>query len=246
MRAAAPWLPLVPVVVMTALAVIEAMLLPLDGRARRRWVGGVVVAGSLAVASAFWLQQASESTLAREGAQLQSFFARLEKMNGLLSQKEQASPDGIFDAVVATIDDLHKKVAELRARITELGKAYKDRTIDAAVASEMIGFLRQSGSHHVVISCAPDDVEAYDYGNQIANILKAAQWDASGPEATAIFGTAPAMGVSLFTRGPTVPAGATILLQAFAKFNIPYQARIGPDDALPDADTVELYIPRKP
>jgi hypothetical protein len=32
------------------------------------------------------------------------------------------------------------------------------------------------------------------------------------------------------------------LLDGFAKFNIPYQSRVTPSQAIPDAETVELFI----
>jgi hypothetical protein len=33
-----------------------------------------------------------------------------------------------------------------------------------------------------------------------------------------------------------------ILLDGFAKFNIPYQSRVTPSGAIPDSETVELFI----
>jgi hypothetical protein len=35
---------------------------------------------------------------------------------------------------------------------------------------------------------------------------------------------------------------AKILLGGFAKFNIPYQSRVTPSGAIPDTETVELFI----
>ena len=35
---------------------------------------------------------------------------------------------------------------------------------------------------------------------------------------------------------------ATILLDGFAKFNIPCQSRVTPSQAIPDTETVELFI----
>jgi hypothetical protein len=33
-----------------------------------------------------------------------------------------------------------------------------------------------------------------------------------------------------------------MLLDGFAKFNIPYQSRVKPSGAIPDSETVELFI----
>ena len=45
----------------------------------------------------------------------------------------------------------------------------------------MTDYLRRAGGNRVVVSCVPDDVGAYGYAKQIANMLRAAGWDAHGP-----------------------------------------------------------------
>jgi hypothetical protein len=115
----------------------------------------------------------------------------------------------------------------------------------------MAEYLRQSGSplgnRRVVVSCLPDDVEAYGYANQIANVLRAAGWEAPGVETTTIFGQAAAMDILVYVRaGAQPPEAARILLDAFARFNIPFQSGITPSEAIPDPATVELFVGHKP
>ena len=99
----------------------------------------------------------------------------------------------------------------------------------------------------MVVSCVPDDVEAYTYANQIANVLRASGWEALGPETTTIFGEAAAMGVALYVRGGGAPPeAARLVLDAFTRFNIPYRSGITPSDAIPDPATVELFVGHKP
>jgi hypothetical protein len=54
------------------------------------------------------------------------------------------------------------------------------------------------------------------------------------------------MGISLYVRNPAAPDAAKILIDAFSRFNIPYQSAIAENDAIPDAATVELFVAKKP
>jgi hypothetical protein len=92
----------------------------------------------------------------------------------------------------------------------------------------------------------PDDVEAFTYANQIANVLRAAGWDAHGPETTAIFGDAPAMGIRLYVRSGVAPETAKILLDAFTRFDVPFKSGTTSNDMIPDNTTVELFVSHKP
>ena len=40
--------------------------------------------------------------------------------------------------------------------------------------------------------------------------------------------------------------GARILIDAFNRFNIPYQSGIAPSDAIPDPMTTEIFVSHKP
>ena len=99
----------------------------------------------------------------------------------------------------------------------------------------------------MIVSCPPDDVEAFDYANQLVTILHDAGWDARGPEATRIFGEAPSMRVALYANGngPQLPQAAQILADTFGKFDIPYESRVAPSEEMPAAGSVELYVPPK-
>jgi hypothetical protein len=85
-------------------------------------------------------------------------------------------------------------------------------------------------------------MEAYQYANQLVNILRAANWEVQGPQVTKIFGEVRAPGINFYVNGDSHSDTAKILLDGFAKFDIPYQSRITPSGAIPDTDTVELFI----
>jgi hypothetical protein len=114
------------------------------------------------------------------------------------------------------------------------------------MAERLSEYLRPFGPRPVVVSCIPDDIEAYNYANQIVNIFKSANWDAHGPEITKIFGDIVAMGVNVYGGGENNSETVKILLDGFAKFNIPYHIRVAPSGSIPDNATVELFIGAKP
>lgn len=140
---------------------------------------------------------------------------------------------------------LAAQIQSLQDRIAKLQESVRGRTLSADTAAKLADYLRQAGANSVVISCAPGDIEAYHYATQIADVLKAANWDARGPETTTIFGAIRAMAINVYDSGGGADA-TKILLNGFAKFGIPYQSRVPPSGALPDSQAVELFIGTKP
>jgi hypothetical protein len=116
------------------------------------------------------------------------------------------------------------------------------RTIPPEVADKLSAYLQPFGSRRVIVSCIPNDLEAYQYANQLVNILKGANWDAQGPEQTKVFGEFRTPAINIFVNSADRSDTAKVLLGAFAKFNIPYQSRVTPRQAIPDAETIELFI----
>ncbi|MGH7113594.1 MAG: hypothetical protein ACREE9_03775 [Stellaceae bacterium] len=141
---------------------------------------------------------------------------------------------------------LTAQIKSLKDRVTELQQSARGRAVSADTAAKLADYLRKFGAHSVVISCAPGDIEAYRYATQIADILKAANWDARGPETTTIFGAVRAMAINVYDAGGRGGGATKILLDGFAKFGIPYQSRVPPSGALPDNEAVELFIGIKP
>ncbi|MGH7048210.1 MAG: hypothetical protein ACREE2_17685 [Stellaceae bacterium] len=141
---------------------------------------------------------------------------------------------------------LTAQVQSLERQIAELKQSTRGRSLSADTARKLADYLRGFGSHKVIVSCAPDDIEAYHYATQIADVLRAANWDARGPEATTIFGDTEAMGINLYNDSGNASDTVKILLDAMVKFGIPYQSRVPPSQALPDNETVELFIGSKP
>jgi len=140
---------------------------------------------------------------------------------------------------------LAAQVKSLEQQIAELKESTRNRNLGADTAAKLADYLRPFGARKVVVSCTPNDVEAYRYATQIADVLKAADWDARGPETTTIFGDVRAMGINVYNGGHGSDT-TRILLDGLAKFAIPYQSRVPPSEALADGHTVELFIGAKP
>jgi hypothetical protein len=118
----------------------------------------------------------------------------------------------------------------------------RTRTIDPDTAARLAAYLKKSGSRSVVVSAISGDLEAYDYANRLANLLRAAGWQVGGPESTQVFGDIHAIGVNVFANPAQKSDTAKILTDAFRKFDIPYEPRVTPSGAVPDNDAVELFV----
>jgi len=261
---AAPWLTVAAVLGLGAVAALGARRPPprtiTGGRAR---LLGTLAVGLLALAGAAW----------------QAFGI------GAARAPLPAGDRPLAEAAPAALAVLRQRIRLLETRLDELKHGITPRVLGPDKAQQLAVYLRQFGSRAVVISCTPNDVEAFDYATQIANALKSAGWDARGPESTTIFGDIRAIGINVYDsdappdasstdasqspaeahrqpdkvdaratqRTPTGRPGGSggsgtvdILLAAFAKFNIPYQARLAPSRA-PAADApVELFIGAQP
>jgi hypothetical protein len=245
--------PILPLAILSAVALGEAILLP-----QRLWAKGVAaLVVVLCVAGAggllLWEQQRSHSTAEGQAADREA--AELAALHGLWGQWDALShklpapakePPGRFDTVDDAIASLSAKVAAVSEQVDASKAGAIGRSIDAATATKLSDHLRQSGSYRVVVSCVPGDLEAYTYANQLVAILKTAGWDANGPEATLNITDKPAVGVMVLIRDPTAPDAAKILLEAFNQMNIPHEPGISANDAIPYTATVELFVAKKP
>jgi hypothetical protein len=246
--------PTLPLAILFAVALGEAILLP-----QRRWVKGaaalvVVLCAASAAGLLYWEQRRSHNTAAGQVADREA--TEIAALHGLWGQWDELSrklptpakePTGKFDTADNAVASLSAKVAAVSEQIdaSKAGGA-ANRSIDAATATKLSDYLRQSGSYRVVVSCVPGDLEAYTYANQLVAILKSAGWDANGPEATLNVTDKPAIGVMVLMRDPTAPDAAKILLDAFNQMNIPHEPGISANDAIPDTATVELFVAKKP
>ena len=207
--ALAPWLPVILVLILSAVAVALA------GTAshpvvRQLGMSTIVLLGGLAVAATVWQ--------ARNAAnQINANLAATEQVNALEDQ------------------------------LTKLKESIRRRTISTDTATKLADYLRPFGVHKVVVSCLPNDIEAYHYATEILNVLKSANWDARGPETTTIFGDIKSMSINVYDSGSKNGSDTMkILLAGLAKSGIPYQRRVPPSEALPEGETVELFIGEKP
>jgi hypothetical protein len=240
------WVPTVAVVAMTTLGLV-ALLWQGWRRRKKNWIAGFIACGLLAIGASAWRQIDGRAALDRETEQLGEVTAHLGEVGRLLGVPLGATQNQTFDAFAAAIRELNAKLNDLETKAAVLQEKFRSRTIDPEVAAKIAEYLRHFGSHRVVMSCVPDDVEAYTYANRIANVLRAAGWEALGPETTTIFGATPAIGITLYVRaGDAAPEGARLLIDGFSRFNIPYQSGVAASDAIPDPATVELFVGPKP
>ena len=239
------WLPTAAVAAVALLALIVALAQP-PRIAKAVWIVVTLILGAAAVGAAGWRQWESRAELAGETAKLRGVGAHLDEVGRQLPPAGQPHRPENFDGISSAVDTLNGKIDGLAAGIQALREKSRHREIDPQTADKMAVYLRQFGSNRVVLSCLPNDVEAYGYANQIASVLRAAGWDALGPEETKIFGEGQGMGIALYVRGGGKGAEtARILIDAFGRFNIPYKSGIGTSEANPDPATVELFVGRK-
>jgi len=245
-EAARWWLPTAAVAGLVMLSLVALARQPWRP-SKKYWIAALLVGGVLAVGASAWQRKTSGAALNQETARLRDVAGRLDELGRLLETGPGTTPDQAFDTVAAAIAALNAKIKDLENQVRALQEKSRTRVVDADTSAQMADYLRPFGNHRAVVSCMPADVEAYGYANQIANVLRAAGWEALGPETTTIFGEAPTMGITLYVRGGAAPPDAArLLLDAFARFNIPYQSGVASNDAIPDPATVELFVGHKP
>jgi hypothetical protein len=245
--------PVLPAALLFVVALAEAMFLPRQMRSKAAAALVVVLCGLGAGALSRWEQHKTRETAAGQAADraaaessaLKGLGAQLDALSQTLPPPSN-EPEGKFDTPEDALASLSAKVAAMGDQVTALKAGAIGRSIDPATAMKLADYLRQYGSYRVVVTCAPGDVEAYAYATQLVGILKAAGWDASGPEATANVLEGPAMGIMVLMRDPTAPDAAKILLDAFNQWDIPHRPGIAADETIPDAATVELFVAKKP
>jgi hypothetical protein len=239
------WLPTAAVLAMSIIGLLAAWAQP-RGVARNGWVLGILICGAAATGLAAWEQEKNHAALHQEAERLRELGTRLDALGRMLPAGPGSTPTETFDTVTAAIQSLNTRIADLDAQIRALKEKARGRSIDPQTADKFARYLRQFAPQRVVVSCVPDDVEAYSYANQLATMLREGGWEAMGPEKTTIFGDAPAMAIRLYARNAAAaPDAAKILVEGFARFNIPYQSGVSPSDAIPDPATLELFVSRK-
>jgi len=211
------WLPTLSVIFLTSVVLTWASSPPVTAIGRRSWMACLLAVGLLAIAGSVWQERSvADDILAVSG-----------------TTTLPASQ---------TVSELTKQVEALEDRVRLLEKHKQVRIITHEAAGNFAAYLKQFGGRRVVVSCIPDDIEAYQYANQLVNVLRAGDWDAHGPEVTKIFGEVRAPGINVYVNPDDHSDTAKILLDGFAKFNIPYQARVTPAQNIPDIETVELFV----
>ena len=165
------WMPTLLVIVVTAMALAGTKSPPVNASGGWIWRAGILLFGCLAVGATVWQSWRNEDSSAIMAGTASSAAS-------LLSQ-ERSEP--------ATAD-LRGQINALEERVRELEAGKQVRTVAPGTREELATFLRGSGTQRVIVSCIPGDLEAYQYANQLVSILKAAGWEAQGPEVTKIFG----------------------------------------------------------
>ena len=235
------WLPTGAVVLVWLCGLAVALAQPPYPR-KRVSVLALAAIGIAAVGVSGWEQGNRFQT----GTRLDEVWTRLGDIKGLPALPAGASPEQTVDAVASAIEGLMTRISALQNQLASNQAKSQARSITSENAAKLVDVLRQAGSHRVVVSCVPEDVEAFGYANKIATLLRQAGWDALGPETTTIFGEGSGMGISLYVRSGTAPPeAAKLLVDGFMKANIAYQSGIMPSDAIPDTATVELFVGHK-
>jgi hypothetical protein len=216
------WLPTLLVILVNAVALTEATSPPTTSGGRRVWMAGILAAGAVAIAATVW--------------QSREAVDRVAKANEAIGTVARVSGDD--DSQIGQLVDRTRSLEEQVARLKEHAPA---RAFDSAEKAKLTDYLQKFGGRSVVVSCIPDDLEAYAYANQLVNILRAAKWRPEGPEATRIFGDIRAVGINLYS-GPRAPDTAQILAGALTAAGIPHQPRLAPAEAMPATDAVELFV----
>jgi hypothetical protein len=187
-------------------------------------MGSILVFGCPAIAATVWLGLSrAEETLALAGTSVVPHV-----------------PPAVLNG--PSTADLTRRIKALEDHVKELEAGRRARSIPQTAADDLASYLKQFGSRRVIVSCIPDDTEAYQYANQLVNILRAANWQVQGPQVTKIFGDVRGSRINLYVNGDNSSDTIKILLDGFPKFNIAYQSRVTPSGAIPDTDTVELFI----
>jgi hypothetical protein len=209
------WAPAALVVLTAALGLTVAGSPPARRSTRRLWTMALFVCGSLAVIGTVWQAQAVRHR--QPGT-----TALLERDGG-----------GAF-----------ARAEPPRDRLAAVPQPAPARAIAPETAAGLAAYLKKSGSRTVVVSVIPGDPEAHDYATQLVGLLRAAGWQAAGPEITRVFGDLRAVGVNLFANPKPQQASDTarILADGFGKFGIPYEPRVTPNGVVPDSDAVELFV----
>jgi hypothetical protein len=218
------WLTPLLVIVVTALALTAAGSPPAAPSGRRLWMASILVFGCLAITATLWLAR-----------------WRTEETSRLAGTSAVPQvPPAVLN--VPSTSDLTRRIKALEDHVKELEAGRRARLIPQTTADDLASYLKQFDGRRVIVSCIPDDMEAYQYASRLVNILKAANWKVQGPQVTEIFGDVRAPGVNIYVNGDNSSDTAKILLDGFAKFNIPCQSRVTPSGAIPDSETVELFI----
>jgi hypothetical protein len=218
------WLPTFSVIFLTAIALTWAGSPPSTAIGRRSWMTGLLFIGSLAIVGTVWQEHKGVGEAAAPAGTTVSLQASYREPSG------------------ANVAELTRQLKALQDRVRLLEERKQVRILTPEAAEGLTAYLKQFGSRRVVVSCVPDNIEAYQYANQLVNVMGAANWEAHGPEVTQIFGEVRAPGINIYVNPDDHSDTVKILLDGFAKFNIPYQSRVTPSQAIPDTETVELFI----
>ncbi|MBV8738828.1 MAG: hypothetical protein JO007_16540 [Alphaproteobacteria bacterium] len=209
------------------------------------WVPALLIAALSALALA------AETFPTRRSFVRQSRLAAIAILgiSALATTVWQVWTDGEEIARLARHDrstELQIRVKSLEQQLAKLEESTRGRSLAGDMATKLTNYLWSfGGGRKVVVSCIPNDIEAYYYATEIADVLKAAKWDARGPETTTIFGKISAMAVNVYDNAGSGSDTVKILLDGFEKYGIPYKTRVPPAEML-DPGAVELFIGTKP
>ena len=147
-----PWLPTFFVILLTAAALTAAEAPPTTLVLRRLRMAGILLLGLLALVSSVMGE--------RKTTQLIADARRAAGVPAATSTNRAE----------ANTAELAEQVRILKNRVRELEANAGSRLISAAASTKLSEYLQQFGAHPVIVSCIPDDAEAYNYANQITAV----------------------------------------------------------------------------
>jgi hypothetical protein len=160
--------PVLPVALLFVVALVEAVVLPQQRRIKVVAAVAVVLCG-LGTGAVFGGEQRQSGgtpagqaadQAAAESAALKGLWAQLDTLSQKLPPPSK-EPEGKFDTPEDARASLSVKVATIGDQVTALKEGAVGRSIDPATAMKLADYLRQYGSYRVVVTCPPNDVEAY-------------------------------------------------------------------------------------
>src|SRR5579872_4208941 len=145
LEAARQWGPTVPVAIVFALALVEAVVLPRRLWAKGAWAAAAVLVAMLAIGTLHRQERARTAILSDERgaalAGLQGLWGQLDALSQTLPDAGEA-PAASFGSVNDAVASLSAKIAAVERQVAVLSERSQHRSIDEQTATKLADYLR--------------------------------------------------------------------------------------------------------